>query len=326
MTRLLTAMGEILIDFLPVAEGGETTGFTMHAGGAPFNVAVGMARLGQPAAFAGKVSTDFFGRFLQARATQEGLDPRFLLPADAPSTLTFVAMAGGEPAYAFYGEGAADTLLTPAEVPAALFDETAILHCGSISLLRGTTPEAVLATVERLKGRALISFDPNLRSGLVRDEVAYRKLLDRFFTLADIVKLSSVDLAWLAPGRTAGDVAADLAARGPALVTVTQGSLGVLAFRGDDHLMAPAFHVPVVDTAGAADAFSAGLLVALAERGITSRAALEAMYIDDLVTTVRFGAAVAALTCTRAGANPPGRAEVGAFLARHAAGGGMGYA
>src|SRR6266487_5728724 len=131
----------------------------------------------------GKVATDFFGRFLRAYVESEGIDTRFLLSADASSTLAFVAMEGGEAAYSFYGEGAADTLLTAAEVPDALFDETRVLHIGAISLLRGTTPAAVLATVERLKGRALISFDPNIRPGLVHDEPAYRALLARLFAL-----------------------------------------------------------------------------------------------------------------------------------------------
>jgi fructokinase len=317
MRRLLTAMGEILIDFLPIVADGETTGFKMHPGGAPFNVAVGLARLGQPTAFAGKIATDFFGHFLQAHVEREGIDTRFLLPTPAQSTLAFAALEGGEAAYAFYGEGTADTRLTAEEVPAALFEETAILHCGSISLLRGATPQAVLATVERLKGRALISFDPNLRPGLVRDEAGYRAVLDRLFALADVVKLSAMDVGWLAPGRAVGDVAADLQAGGAGLVAVTQGGAGVLVLRGDDRLMVPAFRVPVVDTVGAGDAFSAGLLAGLAQHGVTSRAALDALYIDDLVATLRFAAAVAALTCARAGADPPRRAEVRAFLAEH---------
>src|SRR4051812_29842149 len=122
MRQLLTSMGEVLIDFLPIQADGATTGFSMHAGGAPLNVAVGMARLGSPVAFAGKVATDFFGRYLRAYMESEGIDTRFLISHEAFSTLAFVAMEDGEPAYAFYGEGAADTLLAPADVPEALFD------------------------------------------------------------------------------------------------------------------------------------------------------------------------------------------------------------
>ncbi len=314
MTRLLTSMGEILIDFLPILADGQTTGFTMHAGGAPYNVAVGMARLGQPTAFAGKVATDLFGRYLRGCAAGEGIDLRFLLDDAGQSTLAFVASEDGEPAYAFYGDAAADTRLTATEVPDALFAETAILHCGSISLLRGSTPAAVLATVERLRGHALISFDPNLRPGLVRDEAAYRALLAQMFALTDIVKVSTMDLGWLLPGRPLEAALADLQAQGPALVVITQGGAGVLALHGTERRQVPAFQVPVVDTVGAGDAFSAGLLAGLAERGITSRAALTALPAADLDDTLRFAAAVAALTCTRAGADPPTRTAVRAFL------------
>jgi fructokinase len=309
-------MGEVLVDFLPIEREGTTIGFTMHPGGAPFNVAVGLSRLGKPTAFAGKASTDMFGRYLRSHAHSEGIDTRFLLLSDAPTTLAFVAIEAGEPAFAFYGEGAADTLLTPEEVPDALFDETALLHFGSISLLRGTTPAAVLATVERLKsrGEALLSFDPNVRASLVRDERAYRDLLDRLFALADLVKLSAADISWLAPRQSVEQFAQELSGRGAALVVVTQGRQGVLAVRGAERQQVPAFPVEVVDTVGAGDAFSSGLLAGLADRGVTSRAALQQLEAGELEGVLRFASAVSALTCTRAGADPPRRAEVDEFL------------
>ncbi len=179
MTHLITCMGEILIDFLPVEEDGRTVGFRTHAGGSLMNVAVSVARLGQPVALASKVSTDAFGRFLRSHVREQGVDPRFLLDSPAQSTLAFVSMVGGEPEYNFYTTETADTLVTVDELPPELFSDTRVLHYGSISLLRGTTPAAVLATAERLQGRALLSCDPNLRPGLVEDEPAYRALLER---------------------------------------------------------------------------------------------------------------------------------------------------
>jgi fructokinase len=298
-------MGEILIDFLPIEEAGRTVGFRMHPGGSPFNVAVGLARLGQHTAFASKISSDLFGRYLREHVEREGIDTRFAVASDAQSTLAFVAMEGGEPDYAFYNDGASDTLLTLEEIPPALFEETAILHFGSISLLSGTTPGAVLATAERLKGRALLSFDPNLRPGLVRDEAAYRGLLDRLFGLADVLKLSANDLQWLWPGSTVEQAASRLLAHGPALVAVTRGGDGVLALRGSDRWEVPSFDVQVVDTVGAGDAFSSGLLSGLAGRGIASREALLAAGSEDIAGALSFGVAVSALTCTRAGADPP---------------------
>jgi fructokinase len=222
-------------------------------------------------------------------------------------------MEGGEPDYAFYNEGAAGTLLTPQEVPPALFEETGILHFGSISLLSGTTPGAVLSAVERVKGRALVSFDPNLRPGLVRDEDGYRDLLDRLCGLADVIKLSANDLRWLAPRSTAEQAANSLLEYGPALVAITRGGDGVLALRGNDRWELPSFDVRVVDTVGAGDAFSAGLLAGLAGRGIASRDELLGASSDDIEGALRFAAAVSAITVTRAGADPPYLHEVVRF-------------
>ena len=322
MSQLITCMGEILIDFLPIEEDGRTVGFRMHPGGSPLNVAVGVARLGQPTAFAGKAANDLFGHYLRAYIESEGIDTRFLLPADALSTLAFVAYEGGEPAYAFYGEGAADTLMTPADLPAALFEETRALHVGSISLLRGTTPGAVLAAVERLKGRALIQFDPNVRAGLVRDEAGYRATIKRLFELADIVKISSVDLAWLLPDLASHEAAIDyILQHGPALVVITHGGEGVIAKRPGERAATrvPSFPIRVADTVGAGDTFNAGILAGLAERDALARAAVAQLSHDELVATLRFAGAAAAVNCTRAGANPPRRDELAQFMSSHSA-------
>lgn len=320
MKPLITCMGEVLIDFLPIVEGGRTTGFRMHPGGSLLNVAVACARLGQPVALASKLSTDFFGRFLREYAAGEGIDARWLLDDAALSTLAFVAHEAGEPVFTFYGEGAADTRLTPAELPEALFAETAALHIGSISLLRGSTPDAVVAAVERLRGRALISIDPNLRPGLVRDEPAYRALLTRLFGLSDVVKISAADLGWLMPGLPLAEAARALLAQGPALAVITRGGEGVLAARAADGgaspISLPAFAISVADTVGAGDSFNGGMLTRLADLGAVSRAALEALPDAELAAALRFAAGVAAINCTRPGADPPRRDEVEALLAR----------
>lgn len=320
MTDVITCMGEILIDFLPVEEDGRTVGFRTHAGGSLMNVAVTVARLGQQVALASKVSTDAFGRFLRSHVTEQGVDPRFLLESTAQSTLAFVSMVGGEPEYNFYTTDTADTLVTVDELPQELFNETSVLHYGSISLLRGTTPAAVLATAEQLKGRALLSCDPNLRPGLIEDEQSYRALLDRALGLADLIKISTADLTWFAPNQTIEQAAESLLNRGAALAVVTRGGDGVLAVRregeGVRQITVPPFKVNVVDTVGAGDSFSGGFLTALSEQGVVTRSALEQLPLDRLEASLRFATAVSALTCTRAGADPPDRHTVDQFLAQ----------
>jgi fructokinase len=309
-------MGECLIDFLPLHTGGEHVDFRMYAAGSILNVAVGLARLEKETAFACKVADDYFGRYLQAYMAAEKIDPRFLVPLKGGrSTLAFVAMEAGIPTFSFYGEGAADTLLTVDELPDTLFTETRILHFGSISLLQGTTPDAVLQTVERLKGKALLSFDPNIRPELVRDEVGYRALLQRMIALADVVKLSDADLAWMMPGLSSGEALQELVAQGPALVVITRGAQGVMGAsqRGASAQM-PTFAVEVVDTVGAGDSFCAGLLAQLAERAMTTHESLARITANELGDILRFAAAVAALNCMQAGANPPRRSVVEQFL------------
>lgn len=313
MAILFTSIGEILIDFTPINERGATVGFRMHPGGSPLNVAVGLARLGARVELAGKVSSDFFGRFLEAHLNHEGVGTRFLSHADAPSTLAFVALEGGEPAFSFYREGAADTLLLPRDLPEAIA-QTQFLHFGSISLMHQPTAGTIAGLVERLRGRAILSFDPNIRPGLISDLRGYRDLLARLFQSADIVKISATDLRWFDPTRSLEEAAGALMEMGPALVAVTQGPRGAYARWHAGEMRMPARAVEVVDTVGAGDAFTSGLLFSLVERGVTTGAGLQEMRPDLMEACLRFATAAAAVTCTRAGADPPRRDEVDAAL------------
>src|SRR5260370_20147446 len=210
MSTVVSCMGESLIDFVPLhapgqsesafgtgeskpedqtevlPKGAMSTDFPMCSGGSIFNVAVGLARLGQHAAFAGKIAEDFFGHHLLLTLKTEGVDTRFLTTAKAQSTLAFVAMEEGKPVFSFYGEGTADTMLTADDGPERLYQETGILQVGSGRLLRGTTPATVLATVERLKGKALLSLDPDICTNLISDEPLYRLSFHHLITLPAI--------------------------------------------------------------------------------------------------------------------------------------------
>ena len=339
MNTLVTCMGESLIDFVPLnaasklvsdsgagedksEDQGKTlpgravgTDFRMHSGGSILNVAVGLARLGHHVAFAGKIAEDYFGRHLLQTLKTEGVDTRFASTANGLTALAFVAMEDGEPVYSFYGDGTADTLLTVDDIPESLYQETSILHAGSISLLRGTTPTTVLETFERLKEHALLSLDPNIRASMIYDETAYRALLHHLITLADILKLSSVDLAWLMPGVSMEEALLHLSGLGPALVIITQGEKGVLARSGSSEtIRTAAVPITVIDTVGAGDTFCAGVLARLADEAVLSRERVLAMKEQELQAVISFASAAAALNCTREGANPPRRSEVEHYL------------
>ena len=318
-SRRITSLGDSLIDFLPIQEQEQTTGFHLAPGGSMLNVAVGLARLGAPVAYAGKVANDFFGVRLWEYMRGEGIDERFVARMEGHTTLAFTAMLHGEPSFTFYGDGTADTLLAIDELPEEFFSETAILHTGSTSLLRGTIPGTIHAAMERLRGRALISLDPNIRPSLVRDRHAFHTLFDHLAALTDVLKLSTVDLAWLYPDEAEASAVRRLLDAGPEVVLVTHGHEGVfLSARSGIRLRCPTFPVKVVDTVGAGDAFSAGLLASLFEHDITSRAALAQCTEDMLALLLLRATAVAALNCTRPGANPPTHAEVDAYLREHA--------
>jgi len=312
MTRF-TCIGELLIDFTPVMEGGRTVGFQMHPGGSPYNVAVALARLGVQVEFAGKASVDFFGRVLVEYLQREGVGTEFLSRSPAPSTLAFIASEGGEASFSFYGSETADTQLRLEDLSPRITNTT-VLQFGSISLLRGSTAATIKSLVTRLEDRALLCFDPNIRPSLVRDAAEYRGTLTQMFRAAAIVKMSEADAQWFAPNRPPEVVAAEVQARGPALVVVTQGPRGAYARTAATAVQVPVPAVHVVDTVGAGDAFTAGLLYALAGQGAISRRAVERLGIDDLQTALQFAAAAAALTCTRAGADPPRAREINAFL------------
>jgi fructokinase len=339
MPTLVTCMGESLIDFVPLNPTGQgeglsdagksnpeglekalpgnaaSTDFRMHSGGSILNVAVGLARLGQHVTFAGKIAEDYFGHHLLLTLKTEGVDTRFVSTTKAQTALAFVAMEEGEPVYSFYGDGTADTLLTTGDLPESLFQETSILHVGSISLLRGTTPATVLETAERLKGRALLSLDPNIRASLIQDEQAYRALLQRLIALTDILKLSYIDLAWLLPGASVEASLLHLSGQGPALVIITQGEKGVLARSGSSQTVhVSTFPVAVIDTVGAGDTFCAGVLARLADQAILSREKVLSLTEQELREVISFASAAAALNCTREGANPPHRFEVEHYL------------
>jgi len=309
---MIVVCGEALIDLVPVTHGDEPA-YVPRAGGSSFNVAMGLGRLGIPVGFLGRLSTDPFGQMLRRRLLADGVDCQLVRGGDEPSTLAIVHLeAGAEPVYAFHGEGTADRLVRVEDLPAALPPQVTALHFGSISMVREPGATAFEALMRRERGRRVLSLDPNVRPSLVGERSAYVDRLEGWVALADLVKVSQADLAWLYPATAPEVVAADWLARGPGLVVVTRGHGGAFALAAGGRVEVPGTPVLVSDTVGAGDAFTSGLLAWLHEGGWLDRARLREIPPAGLRAGLAYANRVAAITCTRAGAQPPTRSEMAA--------------
>lgn len=304
MSGLVVIAGEALID-LVLGAGGD---LVAHPGGAPFNAARTVARLGQPVAFLGPVSDDRFGALLRERLVEDGVRPETIVPTDRPTTLALAEVgADGGVAYRFYLHGTSVPGLTAEDALAALPGETAILYVSGVGLAFEPMATALEAAATSLVGRALVVLDTNVRPSLIDDPDAYRRNLTAALRLTDLVKASEEDLGWLSPGREPAEAARTLLGGGPSLALLTRGPKGAVAMTATDEVAVPAPPAAVVDTIGAGDAFLGGFLAWWRERGL-GRDALTR--IDAVTEATRFSCLVAARTCERAGASPPWRAEL----------------
>lgn len=300
--------GEALVDLTTEDDGR----LRPTPGGSPYNVALGLGRLGVPTRYLGALSADAFGRQLVAGLTAADVDLALATEVDAPTTLAVVHLdEAGHASYGFYLDGTAATALRSAVLVDTPPSVGLHVSFGAVGARHEPTGTALRALIERESGTRLVSLDPNLRASAVGDDVAgYRAMLDALVADCDLVKASDEDLAALG---VVDDLAARWAASGPALVVVTRGPGGATAFTGDRRLDLPGRPVEVADTVGAGDAFTAGLLWSLTEAAVTDREALRRLTHDDerVRGLLRDAGEVAARTCERPGADPPTRAQLG---------------
>ena len=264
---MIVVSGEALMDVFPV--GDTATGVMLDArfGGSPLNVAIGLARLAQPVAFFGALSSGFLGQRLAAALAAEGVDPCCTVRVDAPTTLSLVGLdAHGVPGYAFYGDGAADRQLPAAAL--AQVPRAAAYQFGSYAMVVEPVAGVQRALVEREHQRSVIAYDPNIRLKVEPDLQRWRDTLTWMLPRTTLLKLSDEDLGLLYPGQAAAALAAQWLAAGVALVVVTRGGAGAWAWTATQQLSVAPVPVDVVDTVGAGDTFQAALLTALAERGL----------------------------------------------------------
>ena len=308
---MILCCGEALIDMIPEPTTSGRSGFVPHCGGAIFNTALALGRLGAPAGLLTGMSRDRFGEQLMSALADAGVDSRFAIRTDRPTTLAFVQVEDGQAQYTFVDENSAGRMLRLTDFPTLTADVSA-LYLGGISLACAPGAAAYAVFLAREHAGRAVMIDPNIRAGFITDETAYRTRLSELIRLADIVKVSDEDLNWLAEADRSGTVAArDLLHDGPSVVIVTEGASGARAYlKNGDEVFVPAVPAKVVDTVGAGDTFNAGVLFALLSAGLLSKAALRICTATQIEQALAFGARVASVTVSRAGANPPWLSEV----------------
>ncbi|MGP3722997.1 carbohydrate kinase family protein [Cereibacter sphaeroides] len=301
---MILCCGEALIDMLPRETTAGEAAFAPYAGGAVFNTAIALGRLGAPAGFFSGLSTDLFGVQLAETLAASQVETDLCARSDRPTTLAFVRLTNGQASYAFYDENTAGRLLAKADLP-TLPDRVSTLFFGGISLVNEPAAATYEALMAREAPRRVAMLDPNIRPGFIADAAAYRARIGRMIALADILKLSDEDLHWIeGPGEIL-PLARGLLARGPKLVLVTEGAAGARAVTATEDRFCEATPVQVADTVGAGDTFNAGVLAALHEAGALSRSAVASLSPETLDAALALGTRAAAVTVSRPGANPP---------------------
>ena len=309
---MILISGEALIDLIP--DPIKANAYDAVLGGSPYNVAIGLARLGSQTAFVSRISADGNGEALAAALAASGVDLGFVARDIRPTTLAFVmrgtAKTGSR--YSFYLDGTAydGPWPFPKEWPKAAQH----LHVGSFSAVE-RHGEAVVEAMRLAGPSATVSFDPNIRPFVTPDRELVARLVERQVSLARIVKASEEDLEWLYPARSIADTLAAWTKSGPRFCVATLGERGALAILGKDKVEIAAPLVEVVDTVGAGDSFMSALLSAM-DRDHSLGAEAPQPARSELEKWLRFAAAASAITCTRKGSDPPTRVEVETLLGR----------
>jgi len=285
-------VGESLVDVVTSPDGSVVE----RPGGSPLNVAVGLGRLGLPVRLVTAFADDTHGLLLRQHlaASRVELDHN---PLPATSVAQARLDADGAATYAFALRWELGEVVVPAQLT--------WLHVGSLGVTQEPGATAVAELVDRVHGRAVVSYDPNCRPALMGDPATARQQVEEQVRRSDVVKLSSEDAGWLCPGEPLDALARRWLALGPAVVVVTEGAQGAQAWTASDHVRVDAVPGrPVLDTVGAGDAFTAGLVWCLGARDVRR------VRRDELLRALGAASRVARLTCERPGADPPWRHEL----------------
>lgn len=312
---MILCCGEALIDMIPAPTQDGREGYVPNSGGAVFNTAIALGRLGVNTGMVTGLSSDLFGQQLRQSLQDSNVDTGLAITSDRPTTLAFVQLRDGHASYSFFDENSAGRMLDSADMP-ALPDQVQALFFGGISLACEPAADAYAALLARESQGAgaerAVMLDPNIRPGFIQNERRYRDRLDQMIAAASIIKVSDEDLDWFLPGADShADKARQLLTRGPSVLILTRGSKGATGLTASGaEVHAEAVKADVVDTVGAGDTFNAGFLASLHAQGQLTRTALAALSPDALAAALSYGARAAAVTVSRSGANPPWAAEL----------------
>ena len=280
------------------------------AGGGPFNTAIAFGRLDVAVGFLGAISRDAYGQMLARQLVEAGVDMSLVRWSDAPTPRAVVHRdRDGKHEFTFDVRGTSLVDLPPHQLPALPNDAWAI-HVGTLALAIDPPAAVYEEIVDREAGRRQIILDPNVRPAIFGDVVTYRRRFERLARLADVVKLSEDDAAWIYPGTSVGDVLELILDFGPRVVAVTRGPNGAVAGSVDGFVDVPGIRVTVVDTVGAGDSFGAAFVAALVDDGAFGPQATRVADEAILTSAVSYAVAASAITCTRTGAVPPSRTEI----------------
>ncbi|CAM2774775.1 fructokinase [Pseudomonas gessardii] len=306
--------GEALFDFFSQEDASgqaSKVNFKAIAGGSPFNVAVGLRRLGIEVGLLAGLSSDYLGQRLRQVLRDEGVRDDYLVEFAAPTTLAMVALgANGSPHYSFRGEGCADRQLQLGHLP-VLDAQVRGLHFGSFSLVVQPVADSLLALLRRESGQRLISLDPNVRLNPEPDIEVWRQRVAELVQHADLIKVSDEDLHLLYPGQAPESVLHGWLQYRCQLIFLTRGGQGATVFsRQHGSWSAPAVPVVMADTVGAGDTFQAALIAWLTEQQLDSVDGVQGLAREQIDAMLRFAIRAAALTCSKTGPDLPYRQQL----------------
>jgi len=313
----IAVIGEIVADAVLLPDGvvNGVAHLAVHPGGGPANTAVALARLGTSARFAARLSGGALDALCRAKLEASGVDLTSSIVVDQPATLAIARLdSNGAASYEFYTEGTADwgwtddSLAPVIDGPFPPLGPPVAVHTGTLALALQPSGSVIESLLARGRDRMTISIDPNLRTQLI-PAIFYRQRIDVWAALSDILRLSEDDLEQLWPGWTPAQAADHLHKLGVTLVVVSLGAAGAFASLRGAQLRVPIAPTTVADTVGAGDSFHAGLLHHLAQLGVLG-GRLDALTTGGLQQALQFASRVAAINCSRPGADPPWRTEL----------------